>query len=187
MTLSFSTGWRLAGLGALALLSACSQGEEGESANVRIVSPPGTSACAGEDAQAPTVVSPSARPALAAGGTSAIYFMLCPGVEADTLLKAETAIADATEIHETRTDASGRRAMVPMPSLAVAKATPLAFEPGGLHVMLIGVKAPLEADTTFELTLTFENAGKMSVRVPVHRNAPAGGSNGSSDHHRSGS
>ncbi len=42
-----------------------------------------------------------------------------------------------------------------------------AFEPGGLHIMLMGLSQPLKADQSFELTLTLENAAPVTVSVPV--------------------
>ncbi|GAB4503487.1 MAG: hypothetical protein Fur0043_04790 [Anaerolineales bacterium] len=41
------------------------------------------------------------------------------------------------------------------------------FEPGGLHVMLIGLKSDLQAGETFTVTLTFEKAGKRTLTVTV--------------------
>jgi copper(I)-binding protein len=43
----------------------------------------------------------------------------------------------------------------------------LELKPGGKHVMLIGLAAPLEAGKEFELTLNFEKAGPIKVKVPV--------------------
>jgi len=36
-----------------------------------------------------------------------------------------------------------------------------------LHVMLMGLKSPLTAGTSFSLTLNFEHAGEVTVDVPV--------------------
>ena len=41
------------------------------------------------------------------------------------------------------------------------------LEPGGNHVMLMGLKAPLVEGETLPLTLVFEKAGKVDVDVPV--------------------
>ena len=41
------------------------------------------------------------------------------------------------------------------------------FQPGGLHVMLFGLKQPLKAGEHFPLTLEFEKAGKVEVQVQV--------------------
>jgi hypothetical protein len=41
------------------------------------------------------------------------------------------------------------------------------FASGGLHVMLIGLKAPLVEGNTFPLTLHFEHAGAVTVEVVI--------------------
>lgn len=49
----------------------------------------------------------------------------------------------------------------------------VALEPGGYHVMLIGLVSPLTAGQEFTLTLTFEQAGDIDVTVVVADDAPA--------------
>jgi copper(I)-binding protein len=46
---------------------------------------------------------------------------------------------------------------------------PLVLEPGGLHVMLTGLRGQLAAGTHHTLTLVFEHAGRVSVDVEVRR------------------
>ena len=41
------------------------------------------------------------------------------------------------------------------------------LKPGGLHVMLLGLAAPLAEGATIPVTLTFEKAGAITVEVPV--------------------
>lgn len=43
----------------------------------------------------------------------------------------------------------------------------VALEPGGYHIMLLELAAPLEVGETFELTLEFEEAGERTVTVEV--------------------
>ena len=47
--------------------------------------------------------------------------------------------------------------------------------PGGYHVMLMGLKAPLKEGQSFPLTLTFEHAGKVEVEVMVESMTGQGG------------
>ena len=42
------------------------------------------------------------------------------------------------------------------------------LKPGGLHIMLMGLKTPLEEGAAFRLTLSFEKAGALDIRVEVH-------------------
>ena len=39
--------------------------------------------------------------------------------------------------------------------------------PGGFHVMLMELKAPLKAGDTAAITLVFEKAGRIEVAVPI--------------------
>jgi hypothetical protein len=43
----------------------------------------------------------------------------------------------------------------------------VALEPGGYHIMLLDLVAPLEAGTTLEVTLTFEESGEQVVTADV--------------------
>ena len=55
------------------------------------------------------------------------------------------------------------------------------LKPGGYHVMLMDLKAPLGADSTVPLTLTFKDAkgveSKLELKVPVSAKAPAAAMN----------
>ena len=42
-----------------------------------------------------------------------------------------------------------------------------AMKPGGLHIMLMGLAAPLVESESFPLTLTFERAGTLTLEVTV--------------------
>ena len=48
------------------------------------------------------------------------------------------------------------------------------LKPGQLHMMLVGLKAPLKAGDMLPLTLRFEKAGDVKVDLKVEENAPAG-------------
>ena len=43
----------------------------------------------------------------------------------------------------------------------------VALAPGGLHIMLTGVRYRLSEGSSFPLTLTFEGAGSATIRVDV--------------------
>jgi hypothetical protein len=52
-------------------------------------------------------------------------------------------------------------------SVPVEAGDVVTFEPGGYHVMLLGLVEPLVAGDRFEVTLRFEKAGDVVVRVEV--------------------
>ena len=57
--------------------------------------------------------------------------------------------------------------MVQQENVPVSAESQVEFKPGGLHVMLIGLKQDLNPGDTFAVTLNFENAGEITLDVPV--------------------
>jgi copper(I)-binding protein len=47
------------------------------------------------------------------------------------------------------------------------------FKPGGLHVMFMGLKAPLKVGTKVPVTLRFQKAGELKVEFEVTSKAPS--------------
>jgi periplasmic copper chaperone A len=98
---------------------------------------------------------------------SAVYFTLDnPGDAPLQLLAAETDVAGRTEIHETTMDGDVMR-MRPVEAVEVAAGGEVAFQPGGLHVMLLDVRRDLVAGETFALTLRFADGGERTLDVTV--------------------
>lgn len=67
---------------------------------------------------------------------------------------------------------SGEMMMRPVESIELPAGEAVALEPGGYHVMLIDLVAPLEVGSTVQITLEFEQADSMTVDVPVRDDAP---------------
>ena len=65
--------------------------------------------------------------------------------------------------------------MRPIKAIEVNPGEPAVLKPGGLHIMLIGLKKPLVADQTFPLRLRFEKAGEIPVEVKVRKMGPGEG------------
>ena len=66
--------------------------------------------------------------------------------------------------------------------IPIAPHTSLQLRPGhGNHLMLIDLKKPLVEGDMFTMTLEFERAGKVEVKVMVQP-AEAGGKNGAAAH-----
>lgn len=112
------------------------------------------------------VTQPWARPG-AIGDNSAIYLVIDnPTSEADTLLGAATDVANTTELHKSTME-NGMMMMEPQEKVSINARSKVVFEPGGLHVMLVGLKQDLHAGDTIRLTLNFEKAGAITLDVPV--------------------
>lgn len=115
-----------------------------------------------------TIAEAFARAAAVTGGASAAYMTITTEGDADRLIAASSPAAMRVELHTHEVDASGVARMRQVPAIPVQADTPAVLAPGGLHVMLMGLTAPLVAGDSIELTLTFEAAGSVTVTVPVH-------------------
>lgn len=113
----------------------------------------------------------SATPAAKAG--AAYVTLMNHGGETDRLLAISTPAAAMAEVHVTRVDGDIVK-MEPAGSIDVPAGGTVEMKPGGLHVMMMGLKAPLKQGGTVELTLSFEKAGDVTVVVPVGSPAASG-------------
>jgi hypothetical protein len=130
----------------------------------------------------PLVLLLAALPALAAGlsvtnawsrstppvaKVGVVYFTLKNDTnKSDRLLKLSTSVAEKVEVHRTEV-LDGIARMREVAVLHVDAGQTLEFKPGGMHVMLMGLRKPLVAGTTYELDLLFEVAGARKVKVLV--------------------
>jgi hypothetical protein len=88
------------------------------------------------------------------------------GREPDRLIGIRTDAARSAGLHES----AGENAVSSMRDVEALDLPPGAtkeLQPGGLHIMLTGLAAPLKAGATLKLTLIFEKAGEVAVDVPV--------------------
>jgi len=112
-----------------------------------------------------------ARPA-AQGANGGVYFELHNhGSTADELVGASSDMAEAVEIHESKMEGDVMK-MEMQPSLPIDAYADMAFEPGGLHVMLVSLKQDLKLDDEFEIVLHFKNHEDITVHVIVKDSAP---------------
>lgn len=136
-------------------------------------------------------------PMMASAG--AAYMTLTSSVD-DRLIgvAVDTGIAATVELHETvmagdmgggmtgdttsdtTSDMSGSMPvsteptmmMQPVDGIDLPAGTAVELKPGGYHIMLLDLVAPLEMGQTFTITLTFEQAGAVEVPVTVGDAAP---------------
>lgn len=110
---------------------------------------------------------PWARATPGAARNGAAYLKIeNKGATADRLIGAEAAVAATVELH-THVHEGGVMKMRPSGPIDVPAHGAATLQPGGLHVMLIGLKAPLKEGDRFPLTLVFEKAGKLALEIQV--------------------
>jgi periplasmic copper chaperone A len=111
------------------------------------------------------------RPA-AQGRNGAVYFALeNHSSQTQELIGVASDIADAVEIHESKMSGDVME-MHQLESVSLAPGTEVKFEPGGLHMMLIGLKKELKNGDEIDITLQFKNLEDLLVPIPV-RDAPS--------------
>lgn len=88
------------------------------------------------------------------------------GAEPDRIVSAQTPVAEKAELHTHAMD-NGVMKMRPVDAIELAPGEPAVLRPGGLHVMLLGLKQPLTQGSRFPITLTFAKAPPVTVDVPV--------------------
>lgn len=104
----------------------------------------------------------SAGPAKVGGAFLAIHNMGTP----DRLISAMTSVADKAELH-THTMEAGVMKMRQVEAIDIDTHSVTELKPGGYHIMLMGLHAPLKQGESFQLQLTFEHGGTLDVPVQV--------------------
>jgi copper(I)-binding protein len=108
-----------------------------------------------------------ARPTPPGISVGAVYFSITnAGSTADRLLSVSTPRAAKVELHESRTE-HGVVEMRAVTSVECPPGKTVRAAPGGLHVMLLGLAAPLAAGTELNVSLQFRDAGVLTLKVPV--------------------
>ncbi|MGV6800703.1 MAG: copper chaperone PCu(A)C [bacterium] len=85
------------------------------------------------------------------------------GTTGDRLIGVSSTVAEHTEMHQSLKDEDGTMLMRKARTIEVPAGGSVQFEKGGYHIMFIGLDKPIKAGTTYDITLTFENAGDIVV------------------------
>ena len=109
-------------------------------------------------------------------------FMRLTAKDGARLVRAESPAAGLAEVHEMKMEGDIMK-MRAVPALDLPAGKTVELKPGGYHVMLLDLKAPLAKDSTVPLTLVFQDAkgveSKLNLTVPVGTSAPGGATAGS--------
>ena len=120
-------------------------------------------------------------------GTGA--FMRLTATEPLTLVGLSSPAAAVSEVHEMKLEGDVMR-MRAIASLALPAGKTVELKPGGYHLMLMDLKAPLKADTRVPLTLVLRDAQGaqrlVQLQVPVSARAPAGAASHAGHKHENG-
>ncbi len=122
--------------------------------------------------------------ATVAGQQASGAFMTLTSTKDARLVAVETPAAGVSEIHEMALENNVMR-MRQIDGLELPAGKPVELRPGGYHLMLMELKAPLNTGEHVDLTLTVEDAGgkreRIEVQAPI-RPLTAGHGHGAKTH-----
>ena len=106
-----------------------------------------------------------ARASLPGQSSAAVYLTIRNSGGPDRLEAVSSPIGEAA-VHESSTSAGVIR-MRPVAAVEMPAGSTVSLRPGGTHIMLTGLRAPLAAGSSFPLRLDFQRSGTKDVQVAV--------------------
>ena len=102
--------------------------------------------------------------------TAAVYITRIHnnGADRDSIINIRSHLASKISIHQTIFNA-GIAKMRQVNALEIPAGHSVSLKPGGLHIMMVGIKNSLKEGDNFPLILEFEKAGKIEVIVTVEK------------------
>jgi copper(I)-binding protein len=103
-------------------------------------------------------------------------FMKITAKDGAKLVSVTSPVAGVAEVHEMKMDGDVMKMRAVAGGLDLPAGKAVELKPGGYHVMLMDLKAPLQKDSAIPITLTFKDAkgveSKTELSVPVAMTAP---------------
>lgn len=176
---------QLAAVSAIFVLAACSEHHDhgGEAGHMHDAAP-----AAVEQTAAPSQVQDGiavqnawVRPTVGEQDATGAYLTIS-SQEPLTLVGVATPAAEIAEVHEMKMDGDIMR-MRMAERIEIKAGEALELKPGGYHLMLMSLTAPIQTGQEIELSLQFEKADGSKIEMPVKAVA---GQNAAGDHHNHG-
>ena len=129
----------------------------------------GTAAVAHDFTQGDLNIAHPHIPRLAANAPTAAGYLTITntGTMPDRLTGIAAGFASMAMLHESKVDDSGVATMTHLSTLDIPAGATVTLEPGSLHIMFMGLTAPLADGAMLPATLTFEKAGTVAVEFMV--------------------
>lgn len=126
---------------------------------------------------------PFARATVAGQAAGGGFMTMTNAGPTDRLLSVSGTLAKAVELHSMSMEGDVMR-MREVPSIELPTGKTVALKPGGLHMMFVGLKAPLKVGDSHPITLRFEKAGVVTVDVKVEAAGAAPAMQGQGEMHK---
>jgi len=109
------------------------------------------------------LIHPHIRASMGQSPTTAGYLtILNHGKTADRLVSVSCACAASVSVHEMKMTGS-MASMAQVASVVIPAGGKVSLAPGGLHLMVMGLKAPIKAGDRVQMVLTFDKAGAVKT------------------------
>ena len=119
------------------------------------------------------IAHPWSRPTPAGAPAGAGYMVLTNDGRADVrLVGGSTSAAAKVEIHEMSMEGGIMRMRPVKGGLVIPAGGSVALEPGGYHIMFIGLRQSFAVGQRIPVTLTFQGAPSVQVEFTVEARAP---------------
>jgi copper(I)-binding protein len=102
------------------------------------------------------------------GSDTALYMTIKNNSDsADKLLNVGSDVAQMVQIHQSEMDANGVSSMHGVEAIDIPAGGTAELQPGGYHVMLMGLTRDLKEGDSVTFTLTLQRAGKVVIQATV--------------------
>ena len=109
---------------------------------------------------------PHARATVPGQPTGGAYLRLDNRGADDRLVGVSADVSRSVELHTMSMEGDVMR-MREIAAVEIPAHQSVVLQPGGLHIMLVGLKAPLKEGERFPMTLKFEKAGEVPVVLNI--------------------
>ncbi|UUX95990.1 copper chaperone PCu(A)C [Aquabacterium sp. J223] len=113
------------------------------------------------------------RPTVAGQPAAGGYLVLQNKGGADRVVAASSPVAQRVELHTMTLDNDIMR-MRQLDAIDLPAGQTVELRPGGLHLMVFGLKAPLKTGERLPLVLTLEKGGELRTELAVRPTPPGG-------------
>ncbi|XDD54561.1 copper chaperone PCu(A)C [Leptospira sp. WS4.C2] len=104
--------------------------------------------------------------------TSLVYLTLNNTSDTEkTLIEAKSNIADRVELFTMKPTESGMK-MIPVSEITIPKKSSVPLTPKGYHIMLFGIKSPLNLKESIPFRFLFSDGSEVQINIPVESNPP---------------
>lgn len=114
------------------------------------------------------ISAPWSRATVPSAKTAAVFATFTnTGTEDRAITAATSAACARVELHTHVVNADGTAAMVPQERIPLPAGEPTLLKPGGLHLMLIDLNAPLVEGQKVEIQVTLDDGSTLAVTAPI--------------------